>query len=465
MDFIPNHVARSYASDVMPDWSFGEDDRKDVFFDRDNHFFYLRSDDPGGGPPLKLPTADLLGCDGRFVGESEYGRVTGNNVISWAPSRDDWYEVVKLNYGHDFTKGRDISALPSENSKPTEVPKTWRFMDRIIAYWQELGVDGFRADMAHLIPMEFWCWSVKRARARDGQVFFCAEAYDNDPAKLTDGHVLDELLKAGFDAVYDDPTYDVLEGIYDSGKWANDLEPLNFTGERFHRSLRYAETHDEVRLANPREWGGVGMAVGKPVSAVLFAMGRGPVMVYHGQEVGEPAVGAEGFCGDNARTTIFDYWSMPEFTKWVNGGRFDGQFLSESQVSLRRWYGRLLRVIGEPAFTRGEFYSLNHANRGNSEFGRIDCESVSGHWIYAFIRHDRVIRQSFLVVVNFHLDTSLEVVVSIPEDAWKFIERDEQHPWTFVDRLGQEWVGQSNGNHLRLPCLGACSAVMLEIVE
>jgi glycosidase len=465
IDFIPNHVARSYASDVMPDWSFGEDDRKDVFFDRDNHFFYLRSDDPGGGPPLKLPTADLLGCDGRFVGESEYGRVTGNNVISWAPSRDDWYEVVKLNYGHDFTKGRDTSALPGENSKLTEVPKTWRFMDRIIAYWQELGVDGFRADMAHLIPMEFWCWSVKRARARDGQVFFCAEAYDNDPAKLTDGHVLDELLKAGFDAVYDDPAYDVLEGIYDSGKWANDLEHLIFTGERFHRSLRYAETHDEVRLANPREWGGVGMAVGKPVSAVLFAMGRGPVMVYHGQEVGEPAVGAEGFCGDNARTTIFDYWSMPEFSKWVNGGRFDGQFLSESQMSLRRWYGRMLRVIGEPAFTRGEFYSLNHANRGNSEFGRIDGESVSGHWIYAFIRHDRDSGQSFLVVVNLHPDTSLEVVVSIPEDAWKFIERDEQYPWTFVDRLGQEWAGQSNGNHLRLPCLGACSAVMLEIVE
>lgn len=465
IDFIPNHVARSYASDVMPDWSFGEDDRKDVFFDRDNHFFYLRSDDPGGGPPLKLPTADLLGCDGRFAGESEYGRVTGNNVISWAPSRDDWYEVVKLNYGHDFTKGRDTSALPGENSKLTEVPKTWRFMDRIIAYWQELGVDGFRADMAHLIPMEFWCWSVKRARARDGQVFFCAEAYDNDPAKLTDGHVLDELLKAGFDAVYDDPAYDVLEGIYDSGKWANDLEHLIFTGERFHRSLRYAETHDEVRLANPREWGGVGMAVGKPVSAVLFAMGRGPVMVYHGQEVGEPAMGAEGFCGDNSRTTIFDYWSMPEFTKWVNGGRFDGQFLSESQMSLRRWYGRMLRVIGEPAFTRGEFYSLNHANRGNSEFGRIDGESVSGHWIYAFIRHDRDSGQSFLVVVNLHPDTSLEVVVSIPEDAWKFIERDEQYPWTFVDRLGQEWVGQSNGNHLRLPCLGACSAVMLEIVE
>jgi len=465
IDFIPNHVARSYASDVMPEWSFGEDDRKDIFFERDNHFFYLRSNDPGGGPPVKLPTADLPGCDGRFAGESEFGRVTGNNVISWAPSRDDWYEAVKLNYGHDFTKGRDTSALPSGDADLTEVPKTWRFMDRIIAYWQGLGVDGFRADMAHLVPMEFWNWSVRRARARDGRVFFCAEAYDNDPAKLTDGHVLDELLKAGFDAVYDDPAYDVLEGIYDSGKWANDLDALIFTGERFHRSLRYAENHDEVRLANPHEWGGVGMAVGKPVSAVLFAMGRGPVMIYHGQEVGEPAVGAEGFCSDNGRTTIFDYWSMPEFTKWVNGGKFDGHLLSESQTSLRNWYGRMLKVIGAHAFTRGEFYGLNHANRGNSEFGRIDGESVSGHWIYAFIRHDRGSGQSFLVVANFHPQTSLEVNVFIPEDAWRFIERDERHPWTLVDRLDDGWVGRSNGNQVRLACLDACSAVMLEIVE
>ena len=104
-----------------------------------------------------------------------------------------------------------------------------------------------------------------------------------------------------------------LKALYESGKWANDLDPLTFTGKRFHQSLRYAENHDEVRLASPKEWGGLGMKVGKPVSAVLFAMGRGPVMLYHGQEVGEPAAGEEGFGGDDARTSIFDYWSMPEF--------------------------------------------------------------------------------------------------------------------------------------------------------
>ena len=462
IDFIPNHVARSYASEVMPEWSFGEGDRKDVFFDRDNHFYYLCAGDAGGGPPLKLPTADLPGCDGRFAGETDFGRVTGNNVISWAPARNDWYETVKLNYGHDFTEGRDTSTLPGADTLLAEVPKTWRTMDRVIAYWQEFGVDGFRADMAHLIPMEFWRWAVMRARSRDEMVFFCAEAYDNDPAKLTDGHVLDELLKAGFDAVYDDPVYDVLEGIYESGKWANDLDALIFTGERFHQSLRYAENHDEVRLANPREWGGVGMVVGRPVSAVLFALGRGPVMVYHGQEIGEPAIDAEGFCGDNARTTIFDYWSMPEFTKWVNGGMYDGGLLSDSQRTLRKWYGQTLTIIQEPAFTCGEFYGLNHANRENPEFGRVGGDSVSGHWVYAFIRHDRASRQSFLVVANFHPTESLEVVVFIPEGAWKLMGRDDRAPWRLADRLGGDWSGTIMGEHVRLPKIGACNAVMLE---
>lgn len=185
IDFVPNHVARSYGSDVMPGHSFGHGDDTAAFFSRDNHFYYLRSSDPGDGPPLKLPTAGMPGCSGLFGPETGIGRVTGNNAVTWAPSLHDWYETVKLNYGHDFTRGRDTSHLPGPDAPPGEVPRTWRTMDAILAYWQELGVDGFRADMAHMIPMEFWRWSVRRARRRDPHVFFCAEAYDNDPAKLS----------------------------------------------------------------------------------------------------------------------------------------------------------------------------------------------------------------------------------------------------------------------------------------
>jgi glycosidase len=469
IDFVPNHVARSYQSDVRPELSFGEGDDRGVFFARDNHFFYLQDGHPGGGAPLKLPTAGKPGCDGRFEPESDFGRVTGNNVVSWEPSIHDWYETVKLNYGHDFTTGRDTSHLPGAEAAPSGVPKTWRTMDEILGYWQQMGVDGFRVDMAHMVPVEFWRWTVKRCRSRNPEVFFSAEAYDNDPAKLTDGHVLDELLNAGFDAVYDDPSYDALEGLYDSGKWANDLDPLTFTGKRFHRSLRYAENHDEVRLASPKEWGGLGMMVGKPVSAVLFAMGRGPVMLYHGQEVGEPAAGAEGFGGDDARTSIFDYWSMPEFTKWVNGGNYDGGRLSAEQKSLREWYGKLIRTTQNRAFTAGEFYGLNHANKENPVFGRVGDESVSGHWLYAFLRRDAKTGQAFLVVANFHgSETLCGVKILIPHDARMFLGRTGDETWSFTDRLDSGWSATVARDSLEdegvaLPDLAPCSAMLLEI--
>ena len=469
IDFVPNHVSRAYASDVRPDHSFGEGDDPTVFFQRDNHFFYLQGHHPGGGAPLKLPTAGQPGCDGRFAPEAGAARVTGNNVVSWAPSIHDWYETVKLNYGHDFTTGRNTSHLPGPASAPAEVPRTWRTMDEILGYWQAMGVDGFRADMAHMVPMEFWRWVVKRCRARYPQVFFVAEAYDNDPSKLTDGHVLDELLAAGFDAVYDDPSYDVLAGIYQSGKWANDLDPLAFTGKRFHKSLRYAENHDEVRLASPHKWGGAGMRVGKPVSAVLFAMGRGPVMLYHGQEVGEPATGEQGFSGDDACTSIFDYTSLPEFTKWVNGGRFDGGRLGADQIALRAWYGKLIHATQVRAFTAGEFYGLNHDNKENPAFGRVGDEPVSGHWIYAFLRRESKTGQAFLVVANFHVAETLRgVTIRIAYDAQMFLGRTGDECWTFTDRLASDWTGTCareslENDGLALPALAPCSVMLLEI--
>ncbi len=466
IDFVPNHVARSYASDVKPELSFGQGDNRNVFFDRENHFYYLSPDDAGGGPPLRLPTAHLQGCSGLFLPETSFGRVTGNNVISWAPTIHDWYETVKLNYGHDFTQGCATSDLPGPDAPTSDVPKTWRTMDQVLGYWQAMGVDGFRVDMAHMIPMEFWRWAVKRAHERQTEVYFSAEAYDDDPAKLTAGPVLEELLIAGFDAVYDKPTYDILEGIYHSEKWANDIDSLTFNGKLFHQSLRFAENHDEVRIANTQVWGGLGMKTGKPVSAVLFALSRGSVMLYSGQEVGEPANGAEGFSRNDARTSIFDYGSMPEFAKWVNGGKYDGGGLSAEQKDLREWYGWLVRATQSPAFSAGEFYGLNHANKQNPRYGRVGDETFSGHWLYTFLRHDAVSGQSYLVVANFHgVETLRGVRVEIPQHAWEFMARAGRSGWKFTDKLASTWSGQSDAGGLSLPDIAACSAMLLEISE
>jgi glycosidase len=437
IDFVPNHVARTYQSDVHPELSFGLDDKCDVFFDRDNHFYYLNENHPGNGPPLRLPNADDLNPSSVFESETQYGRVTGNNVVTWQPSIHDWYETVKLNYGHDFSSGRGTQHLPAVNSDPSYVPKTWRTMDAIIAYWQGMRVDGFRADMAHMIPMEFWCWVINRARLRDPDVMFLAEAYDGDPSKMTESDVLDELLKAGFDASYEHPTYKILQGIYESGKWANDIDGETFGGERFHRCVRYLENHDEVRIAHPKHWGGAGMNAGRPASAVMFGMSRATIMLYAGQEIGEPAIGAVGFSKDDGRTSIFDYTAMPEFQKWVNGGAYDGALLSSQQCELRNWYADLLSVLGEPAFTNGDFYGLNHANANNENFGRVGDETVSGHWLYAFLRRDALTAQSFLCVANFHPTETLgHVQVKIPEHALDFLGRMMETSISFSSRLG-----------------------------
>jgi hypothetical protein len=198
-------------------------------------------------------------------------------------------------------------------------------------------------------------------------------------------------------------------------------------------------------------------------------MGRGPLLLYHGQETGEPALGAEGFGGDDARTTIFDYWSMPEFTKWANGGKFDGGRLSTEQKALRAWYGKLIRAIQSPAFIMGGFHGLNHANRDNPDFGRLPGETASGHWLHAFLRHDPQSGNSFLVVTNLNgRETLRGVRIQIPPGAQAILGRENDATWTFTDRLDSSWSGRATRDGLEqtglaLPDLAPCSALLLEI--
>ena len=140
-----------------------------------------------------------------------------------------------------------------------------------------------------------------------------------------------DLLNAGFNAVYDDPTYRAIKKIYEGPGWANDIDDARPDDFIFENSLRYAENHDEVRLAAKSQWGGVGMKVGRPVSAILYGLSRGPVMIYNGQEVGRTGRWCRRVRSSDARTSIFDYWSMPEFVKWVNGHKYDGGRFSRSK--------------------------------------------------------------------------------------------------------------------------------------
>ena len=203
LDFVPNHVARGYHSVVHPDLDFGSGDDKTTFFDRDNHFFYLVTP-PGQKLTLARPmhwNPSGVVFDGQFAAKDgspgRPPRATGNNVTSARPGVYDWYETVKLNYGYNFVDR-------TGHYEPR--PRTWEVMDQILAFWQAQGIAGFRCDFAHYVPGAAWTYLIRQARQRDAGDFF-AEAYPfpNSGDPITDRQ---QLIDAGFDAVYHDGSYD-----------------------------------------------------------------------------------------------------------------------------------------------------------------------------------------------------------------------------------------------------------------
>lgn len=409
IDFVPNHVSRCYRSVQMPQFSFGDKDYRDAFFVRDNTFYYLEPH--GGDCRMMLP-------NGEFVPERGRGRVTGNNAATWSPSAFDWYETVKLNYGMDYRHGGYAAAqLPGIMAPPEAVPRTWRLMDDVLAYWQRLGVGGFRCDMAHMVPMPFWRWVISNARLRDGGVFFMAEAY-NDHMKLCVDDVTTHLLDCGFSGVYDSEAYHGARSIFEGSTWANDMDRHNRPeSPLFYKGVRYLENHDEPRLAAASYWGGKGAAVARALMVAHYASVGGPVLIYNGQELSERAEGPGGFGGDNGRTSIFDYTNLPRLQRWTNGGRYDGARMTVADGELRAFVAALLPLMQHPALCAGAFYGLNWANRETPGYGRRAGEQASGHRLYAFLRHHRQARATVLAVCNLDEELAAQTAVHIPQHA------------------------------------------------
>ena len=385
MDLVPNHVARTYASDVKPAGvrDFGQDDDKTKAFDPKNDFYYT----PGqhfvvpsgynpGGDGFKSPLKD-----GKF--DESPAKATGNDVFSATPSIDDWFETVKLNYGADYQNGRQPHFDP--------IPPVWNKVYDILHFWCEKGVDGFRCDMVEMVPFEFWGWVIPKLKTEFPQLIFIGEAYDAHKYH-------DYIFNGKFDYLYDKVgLYDAIKRLtrnepnattWDINKvWNNDSKLID------GHMLRFMENHDEQRIASPGFAGNPWLAV--PGMIVTATLNTGPVMVYFGQEVGEPGAGKEGFGGDDGRTSIFDYWGVPEHQKWLNNGKLDGGQLSDSQKKLQGFYSKLLNIVQQKeAIETGKFWELMLANQDN--------ESGFNDRIYAYVRFTN--KQRILVVTNFNRD-------------------------------------------------------------
>jgi glycosidase len=391
IDFVPNHVARAYKSDAKPVSvkDLGESDDKSVAFQTNNNFYYL----PGQSfqPPRGY---NALGYENfptkNKIFEETPAKVTGNDQFTASPGVNDWFETVKLNYGVDILNGGKTYFDP--------VPDTWNKMRDILVYWTNKKVDGFRCDMAEMVPVEFWNWVIPQIKSINPEIIFLAEVYQ--PDQYT------KYIRTGrFDYLYDKVLlYDTLRFLLNGDRQTSDIVEVQKRLEGINQNmLHFLENHDEQRLASRffanDIWKGV------PAMVISATIDRGPVMIYFGQEVGEPGTGSAGFQNNDGRTTIYDYWGVPEHQKWMNGGKFDGELLTLEQKQLRQFYADLLNLAGRnPAFTLGQYFDITNHN--------INLKNFDGK-VHAFVRfHDS---EKLLILTSFN-EKNQPVKVQIPKN-------------------------------------------------
>lgn len=392
IDFVPNHVARHYHSDAAPKGveDLGEKDDTTKGFDPQNNFYYLP------GQQLRTDFARSAAQAEPYV--ELPAKATGNDCFNASPSRNDWYETVKLNYGIDYQGGRATHFSPT--------PSTWKKMTDILLFWAEKGVDAFRCDMAEMVPTAFWSHAVAAVKKEHPDVLFIGEVYN--PAQYRD------YLAAGFDYLYDKVgLYDTLRAIVCGNASASCITSCwQATDDIKEHMLHFLENHDEQRIASAYFAGNAEKA--KPALAAGALMSPGAYMVYAGQEIGEAGMDAEGFSGNDGRTTIFDYWNPASLQK-LTAPAFEKK-LTPEEAALYDYYQKILTLCNSrKAFEQGGFFDLQYANYGR-DYG-YNCDRQ-----YSFLRHFG--REVYLVAVNFD-PASVQVGIKIPSHAFDVLKLRE----------------------------------------
>ncbi|WP_282030485.1 alpha-amylase family glycosyl hydrolase [Winogradskyella eximia] len=419
IDIVPNHVARNYQSLSNPKGAsdFGSEDDKTKTYDVNNNFYY----NPGeafkvpewknGYQPLGGEKTDLV--DSKF--EEIPAKWTGNGSRASQPDVNDWYETVKVNYGISPEGRKDFDELPdgfdNEDYKKhfefwsdKTVPSSWIKFKDIALYWTAKGVDGFRYDMAEMVPVEFWSYMNSHIKMKNPDAFLLAEVYNPSLYR-------DYIKRGKMDYLYDKvQLYDTLKHVMQSHGSTDNIPPiLSDLGDIEHHMLHFLENHDEQRIASPEFAGSA--EKGKPAMVVSATSSTAPTMIYFGQEFGE--LGAEdlGF-GDPSRTSIFDYGSVPSLVRWVNDKKFDGGQSTEDEKALRDFYKRLLNFTINSLALMGDYQDIQYYNHQNTEWYNDK--------VLSFVRWSD--DEKLIIISNFNADNTYGFELQLPEDLVQKLE-------------------------------------------
>jgi glycosidase len=194
----------------------------------------------------------------------------------WIAAHPDWYKkdpdgkIVAYNYDN----GREIEYWTDVVGLDYSVPAVWDAQIAAMQFWvREHDIDGFRADVASLMPIPFW----QRARAELDAIkpmFMLAESHD--PA-----------IHSVFDMTYDWALLDAFADISDGKAGAAALQKWVETGQAAFPTdsyrMLFTSNHDvnSWRWSDSEKYGPRAR-----VFAVLAATLPGLPLVYSGQESG-----------------------------------------------------------------------------------------------------------------------------------------------------------------------------------
>ena len=389
IDFVPNHVAREYKSICKPEGvkDLGEEDDTSMHFSTKNNFYYCW----GQSLDLSSISHSTLHTPHSTYSENP-ARATGNDQFSNQPSANDWYETVKLNYGIDYCDagGR------SEHFSP--IPNTWGKMTDILLFWAGKGIDGFRCDMAEMVPAAFWTWATDKVKYQYPKMLFIGEVYDPNQYRT--------YIGAGFDYLYDKVgMYDCIRDVICGRSSTTDItSQWQATDDIRNHMLYFLENHDEQRIASDFFAGKAEKGIPGLIVSVLLQ--QNPFMLYAGQEYGERGMDEEGFSGKDGRTTIFDYWCVDTLA------RAEQRKLTKEEKALKAMYDKVLNIArSEKSVAEGESFDLMYVNQ---QYQRQ----------YAFLRKSDT--EVLLVVANFE-EQSADMDVMIPAHAFDYLQIKEKN--------------------------------------
>lgn len=410
IDIVPNHIARRYEGKTNPKGvkDFGADDDKTLEYKRNNNFYYIPNSKfevptdanykPLGGE--KHPLAD-----GKF--EEIPAKWTGNGSRLAKPDINDWYETVKINYGVKPDGTKDFPTLPEGYDKKDykahaafwkgkDVPDSWKKFKDITHYWIDKGVDGFRYDMAEMVPVEFWSYMNSSIKMKNPNAFLLAEVYNP-------GEYRNYIHLGKMDYLYDKvQMYDTLKNIVQGRGLPKHISGIQEDLKDIeHHMLHFLDNHDEQRLASPQFAGD--LKKGMPLMVVSATISSSPTMIYFGQEVGEPGAIDAGF-GKQSRTSIFDYVGVPHHQRWMNGGKFDGGQLSKEEKELRDFYKRLLNFTLKSSALMGDYEQIQDVN--------LEAGLGYDFGLYSFVRWSD--KEKLIIVTNFNQNTAVKCPVILP---------------------------------------------------